>query len=220
MRDISALSGDFRKCTSGVPPGTVEGRTAPRSAQPPRSWVMAMGNSRGNLTRNVHVDDAHTVRVSAPRKFSGNIRNIFRGEPHAIPAFEITTADWNEMAAEAFNQHMQEEGISLKELADKIGCSDRTAENYTQARSAPAGLHFLRAIAVIPQFEAKVRWVAALHADGNPAAMREALELVRAAQKFLDARDRADQSSHEEAPEIAGGESLAVGDLFDGVVAA
>ncbi|HEX3809580.1 MAG TPA: helix-turn-helix transcriptional regulator [Rhizomicrobium sp.] len=129
----------------------------------------------------------------------------------------MTTADWNEMSADAFNQHMREEGIGQKEMADKLGVSDRTLENYVQAKTAPSGLHFLRAIAVIPQFEAKVRWVSALHAEGNPAANREALELVRAAQKFLDARDRG-QPGAPPAPaaDMAQEERPAVADLFRG----
>jgi transcriptional regulator with XRE-family HTH domain len=146
-----------------------------------------MNNSRGAITRNFQGSPGNTVRVSPDRNFRGNVRNIFRGELTKAPAFELTTAEWNEMSAEAFREHMREEGLSVKELAGEIGCSDRTAENYVTGRTAPAGLHFLRALAVIPQFEARVRYVAALVAECDPRAQSATNDLVRAAMKFINA---------------------------------
>jgi transcriptional regulator with XRE-family HTH domain len=150
-------------------------------------WVIGMNNSRGAITRNFQGSTGNTVRVSPDRNFRGNVRNIFRGELTKAPAFELTTAEWNEMSAEAFREHMREEGLSVKELADEIGCSDRTAENYVTGRTAPAGLHFLRALAVIPQFETRVRYVAALVAECDPRAQSATNDLVRAAMKFINA---------------------------------
>jgi hypothetical protein len=49
------------------------------------------------------------------------------------------------------------------------------------------GLHFLRALAVIPQFEARVRYVAALVAECDPRAQSATNDLVRAAMKFINA---------------------------------
>jgi len=153
-------------------------------------------------------------RATPDRNFRGDKRNIFRG-PNTRPlAFELTTHEWNNISAEAINSHMHSEGLSLKELAEKIGCSDRTVENYTQAKTAPAGLHFLRCIAAIPEFEAEVRRVAGLLEDSDPVAMHAALDLVRAAQKFMDVRAPREMPSLQVID--GGAEEAATGDLFEG----
>lgn len=195
---------------------------------PRQSWVVSMGNSRGAFTRNVQGDDVNNLRGAPPRKFSGNVRNIFRGEPkdfERAPAFEMTTAEWNETSSGAINAHMRDNGLSLKELAQEIGCSDRTAENYVSGRTAPAGLHFLRCIAVIPEFQAEVRRVSAMAGEADPMADAAAHALMRAAQKFLDAR-AGDNPPSESASAAGGSDSdgaqgggspdpAALGDLFD-----
>ena len=178
-------------------------------------WVAAMEKSQGPNTRTIRPEDENSFRVPPARKFSGDSRNIFRGVDTRAPAFAMTTAQWNRASSGAIAAHMRDTGLTLKEVAQKIGCSDRTAENYVQGRTSPAGLHFLRCIAVIPEFEAEVRRVTSMMMDFDPRAHHAALELVRAAQKFVDARDRT--ATSDSSDNSAGGEDdLAVGDLFEG----
>lgn len=193
--------------------GSTRRQVESRGARPRQNqhWVIWMSNSRGAVTRNFHDSGGNTVRVPPDRNFRGNVRNIFRGEPTKAPAFELTTAEWNEMSAEAFRDHMREEGLSVKELAGEIGCSDRTAENYVTGRTAPAGLHFLRALAVIPQFEARVRYVAAMVAECDPRAQSATNDLVRAAMKFINASPQPPAAPEPEQPATA--------DLFKEVAA-
>ncbi len=135
----------------------------------------------------------------------------------------MNTDDWNEASAEAFTEHMNTERLTSKELARKIGCSHRTVENYISGRTSPAGLHFLRSLAVIPQFEARVRQVVGMISTMDPRAEHAALSLVQAAMKFLDARaerqeqTEAQSSSPRDVAEGVAGEErdLLTGDLFE-----
>ena len=83
------------------------------------------GIARGTLAQNVRAETVNNVRAGLSRKFSGHLRNNFRGEAVPVPAFEMTTAEWNDATAVAITTHMRDEGLSVKELALKIGCSDR-----------------------------------------------------------------------------------------------
>lgn len=199
--------------TRGHAHARAEGERRKGQAAQKQHWVIGMENSRGANTRNFQGIPGNSFRVAPGRNFRGNLRNIFRGETTKAPAFELTTAEWNEMSAEAFRDHMREEGLSVKELADKIGTSDRTAENYITGRTAPAGLHFLRALAVIPEFEARVRYVAALVAECDPRAQSAQNDLIRAAMKFVNANPSPLTPAEDAA-------TPASGDLFLGTSAA
>jgi transcriptional regulator with XRE-family HTH domain len=143
------------------------------------------GKTQGIPDRNLRGAADGNIRVHPTRLFRGPAA---RPEYQRVPAFELTQAEWTEIIAEAIRAYMREENLSVKELARDIGCNDRTAENYVQGRTAPAGLHLLRCIAVIPSVEAEVRRISAMAGDCQPGADRAAMELMRAAQKFLDVR--------------------------------
>lgn len=131
------------------------------------------------------------------RIFRGDPRGNFRGNSTRPLAFEITTDDWNKISADAMRAHVGNDKGAAKVLAEKIGCSPRTAENYLQARSAPQGVHHVRAIAAIPEFAAAERYVSGLEADLDPDAERARIELMRAAQAYVDARERAAEAGRE-----------------------
>lgn len=139
---------------------------------------------------NSRAPSAGSFQESPARKFHGNTRGIFRGNgTQNIPAFELTTNDWNKLSAEALNEHMEAEKLTAKELAQKVGCNDRTMENYLQGKTAPSGVNQLRCIAVIPEFQARVAQITAMEREHDPEAMRAMIELQRAAMKWADLRD-------------------------------
>lgn len=80
---------------------------------------------------------------------------------------------------------MASTGLTAKELAANIGCSDRTIDNYVEGLCAPAGLNNLRAIAVVPEYAALVRRTSGL-SETDPEFERAQMDLVRAAMSFAE----------------------------------
>lgn len=122
----------------------------------------------------------HTSRI-----FRGNRNGNFRGHPPQSLAWEITPNDWNKLSGEAFKAYMASTGLTAKELAADIGCSDRTIDNYVEGLCAPAGIYNLRAIALVPEYAALVRRAAGL-TETDPEFERAQMDLVRAAMSFAD----------------------------------
>lgn len=113
-----------------------------------------------------------------------NPRNIIRGrDTRALPAYEITQGDWLKASQTAMQAHVGDDRSGAKKLADILECSPRTAENYLQGRTAPSGLHFLRALASIPEFQAEVRRLSAMQADMDPEFDRAAMALLQVYQR-------------------------------------
>jgi hypothetical protein len=160
-----------------------------------RRWEQdtdAASNARGAIAskiqgtqgRNIHGGGHRNIRVSDTRPFPGG---GFRRPMQRASCFELTTFDWNERTGQAFRDHMREEGLELKEIAQIVGCNPRTAENYVAGRNSPAGLQFLRSIAAIPTFAAAVREVTGQMGDLDPRAMHQAMKVMQEASRFLDA---------------------------------
>jgi hypothetical protein len=100
-----------------------------------------------------------------------------------LPAYEITQGDWLKASQTAMQAHVGDNRSSAKKLADILECSPRTAENYLQGRTAPSGIHFLRALAVIPEFQAEVRRISQMQSDLDPEFERAANALLQIAQR-------------------------------------
>jgi hypothetical protein len=150
-----------------------------------------VNNSRVAIAGNVHGSQPSNFRADPPRTFHGDRRGNFRGDCTQAEAFGLSTNDWNKISAQALNDHAAVERLSAKELAIKIGCNDRTIENYLQGRTAPSGVYFLKCLAAIPEFQSRVLRLCALERDCDPEAERARSELIRAAQKYADAKARA-----------------------------
>jgi hypothetical protein len=193
----------------GAKVGTAEGSD-------PRRVELSTGtgsNARGALTGNFQGSSGRNFRGSDTRMFRGG---GFRRPLTRHPVFELTTDDWNEISSDAMRQHMQEDDLTLKELAQEIGCNDRTAENYVQGRNAPAGINFLRCIATNPIFAAKVREVTGMAGDLDPRAMHQAMKVMREASLFLDAMGATGSAFNSSADGDAGEVSDSLtGDLFE-----
>lgn len=125
-------------------------------------------SSEGNKLNNSNGPYARQVRVPDTR---------------TIPAYELTQGDWLKISADAMKRHVQGFESEAKRLADILKCSPRTAENYLQARTAPSGLHLLRALASIPEFEAEVRRISAMETNSDPHLERAMSALVNAYQR-------------------------------------
>lgn len=150
-----------------------------------------MNNSRVAIAGNVHGAQHSNFRADPPRTFQGDRRGNFRGECTQPEAFGLSTNEWNKISAAALNEHAETERLSAKEMAIKIGCNDRTLENYLQGRTAPSGVYFLKCLAAIPEFQSRVMRLCALERDCDPEAERARSDLIRAAQKYADAKARA-----------------------------
>jgi len=125
------------------------------------------------------------VQGATSRIFRGRPNGNFRGRPPQSLAWEITANDWNKLSGEAFKAHMDSTGLTAKELAAEIGCSDRTIDNYVEGLCAPAGIYNLRAIALVPEYAALVRRASGL-SETDPEFERAQMDLVRAAMSFAD----------------------------------
>lgn len=140
----------------------------------------------------------------------------FRRPLERLPVFELTTDDWNDVSADAMRQHMRNEDLSLKELAQEIGCNVRTAENYVQGRNSPAGINMLRCLATNPVFAARVREVTGLMGDLDPRAMHQAMKVMQEASRFLDAMGaNSSQACSSAEPDAGGDKDVLTGDLFE-----
>ena len=125
----------------------------------------------------------HGSTGTIARKFRGDTRGKLRGEQGSNGAFGLTQLEWNEISAEAMRRHVGNDRSGAKLLADRLECSPRTAENYLQAKTAPSGIHFLRALSVIPEFQAEVRRIASMHTDMDPELERATTALIQAYQR-------------------------------------
>lgn len=99
----------------------------------------------------------------------------------------MTANDWVRTCQEALRAYMEAEGITEKELARRIGCTDRTVENYTQGRCAPAGLNLLRCLSIVPHLASEADRLTGMERDLDPQAERARMNLIRAAWEFADA---------------------------------
>lgn len=147
-----------------------------------------MSESREAIASNVHEGRHPINRVPPPRTFPESCRRKVHGETTQIPAFDLTTNDWNAMSAEALSEHQQANRLTDKEMARKIGCNDRTYENYRLGRTSPSSIHLLRSIAVIPELAGRVKDVCRLEMELDPRAQQAMGELVRAAMIIADAK--------------------------------
>jgi len=145
-----------------------------------------MSASRESFAANIGEQWHPMVREHPPRMFAGDPRRIINVKRPQPRAFEINTNDWNAIAAEALGEHQNAHGLTDKEMARKIGCNDRTYENYRLGRTAPSSVHLLRAIAVIPELTARVDELCSLERDLDPRAMQAMSEMYQAAQKWAD----------------------------------
>jgi hypothetical protein len=112
-----------------------------------------------------------------------NPRNIRGRDTRALPAYTITQGDWLKKSQAAMLAFVGEDRSGAKKISDALDCSPRTAENYLQGRTAPSGIHFLRALAAIPEFEAEVRRLSAMQADMDPEFDRAAMALLQVYQR-------------------------------------
>lgn len=142
--------------------------------------------SRESAAENFHEQSAPIVRVDPPRMFAGDPRRKISVKTTQPRAFALTTNDWNATAAEALSAHQEAHGLTDKEMARKIGCNDRTYENYRLGRTAPSSVNFLRCLCVIPEFQAAVDELCALQRECDPRAMQAMSEMYQAAQKWAD----------------------------------
>lgn len=125
----------------------------------------------------------HSSTGTVARKFRGDKRGKLRGEQGSNLAFGLTQLEWNEISAEAMRRHVGNDRSGAKLIADRLECSPRTAENYLQAKTAPSGIHFLRALAVIPEFQAEVRRISQMQTDMDPELERATAALLQAYQR-------------------------------------
>jgi len=113
-----------------------------------------------------------------------NPRNIIRGrDTRVLPAFNITQGDWLKQSQAAMQAFVGTDRSGAKKISNVLDCSPRTAENYLQGRTAPSGIHFLRALACIPEFEAEVRRLSAMESDMDPEFDRAAMALLQVYQR-------------------------------------
>lgn len=145
-----------------------------------------MSASRESSAGMMQEQSAPIVRAEPSRIFNGDPRRKIHVKRTQPRAFEINTNDWNSTAAQALGEHQTAHALTDKEMARKIGCNDRTYENYRLGRTAPSSVNFLRCLCVIPEFQAAVDDLCALQRECDPRAMEAMSEMYQAAQKWAD----------------------------------
>lgn len=142
---------------------------------------------RARDSRGVHSNDIHGDRTrSFERRSRGNLRG--NSGNNSGDAFTLTQGEWTDVASTAMRTHVGDDRHAVKRLANILECSPRTAENYLLGRTAPSGIHFLRAYQAIPEFTAEVRRLTHMEASQDPQFERDLAEFLVRADKRLAAR--------------------------------
>lgn len=177
------------------------------NARRPQISVVVMEKSRHENARNLGEESAQNVPGYSglnmgggnPRIVYGRGRGNVRVKDTRPLAFGITTGEWNKAASDAMRAHVGDDRHAAKKLADILECSPRTAENYLQGRTAPGGVHFLRAYAAIPEFTAEVRRLSAMESSLDPEFERAAMDFLRVASARLARRPGAEAVGSDDA---------------------
>lgn len=151
--------------------------------------------ARANSYTDESGSEAVPSTVSFARKAHAQTRNLrgeyrnFRVSDTRPLSFSLTTKDWNHICADALKAHMAAAQIGEKELADKLGCNDRTLENWLQARTSASGVDLLKLLSVIPELAAETDRVCFMEQEFDPDVERARMDLVRAAWRLIDLRE-------------------------------
>lgn len=145
-----------------------------------------MAGSSAQTPHNTNENQARNAGEEAPRQFRGDTRGNFRGDSRKGLAFELTQLSWQERASAAMRAHVGEDRHAAKKLSHLLECSPRTAENFLLGRTAPSGIHLLRAMAVITEFAAEVRRLTGMEASLDPLFGRDLAQFMTRASAYLD----------------------------------
>lgn len=166
--------------------------------------MAAYGPSPNQSRADNGLGQAGASTVSFARKSHGQARNHrgeyrnFRVEDTRPTSFSLTTKDWNNKFADALHRHMEAAEIGEKELANKLGCNDRTLENWLQARTSASGVDLLKCISVVPELASAVDEVCFMESEFDPDVERAKMDVVRMAWKLIDLREeRAERRERE-----------------------
>lgn len=115
-------------------------------------------------------------------------RNFRSGKDHAMTALalEIGQNEYTEIVRDALRRAFGRERHAIKRLAGAANSNERTAKNWLEGKATPGGLHMLRLMATVPEFQAEVRRLTGMQADMDPEFERELHGLIRAYQRVRD----------------------------------
>lgn len=101
-------------------------------------------------------------------------------------AFEIGQNEYTGLVRDALQRAFGRERHAIKRLATVANSNERTAKNWLEGRATPGGLHMLRLMATVPEFQAEVRRLTGMQSDMDPEFERELHDLFRAYQKVRE----------------------------------
>lgn len=144
-----------------------------------------MVTSTAKTASEERADDTGNGSVSVGKKTYGRKAAHRRVETTRPLAFGITQVEWTDTSSKAMQDHVGNDRHAASRLSRILECSPRMAEGYLQGRTAPSGIHFLRAYAMIPEFTAEVRRLTGMEQSLDPAFERDLAQfLVRASQRL------------------------------------
>lgn len=112
-----------------------------------------------------HSQDEENFDVQYRQKITGNIPANSNGN---IPAFNIAHRDYLKLVQGAMREDVGFRPGAAKVLAEKLKCSDKTAQSWLEGKTAPSGILDLRAMNKIPAYAALKREIAAMEIGIDP----------------------------------------------------
>lgn len=145
-----------------------------------------MYQTSANIARNSVNLGARNTGAEVTRQFRGDKRANFRGDSGKPLAFGLSQGQWQDASSAAMRAHVGNDRHAAKRLSNILECSPRTAENFLLGRTAPSGIHLLRAMAIIPEFAAEVRRLTGMEAALDPMFGRDLVDFMTKATRYLD----------------------------------
>lgn len=121
---------------------------------------------------------SHLEAKTVPHDRDNNARNI-RGSSARPLAYTITQKEYRERSARAFRDFAGDSPGAAKKVAAALECSEKTAQNYLDARNAPGPIHDSRALYAVPHYAAMKRELAAMEMDHDPRLQAKFNELIK-----------------------------------------
>lgn len=110
-------------------------------------------------------------------KIAGNISSDLDG--NIPPAFRITQKEYLKLVSNSMWDYAGKSPGAAKRIADKVECSDKTAQSWLDGKATPRGILCSRAMARVHTYAALKRKLAAQEASLDPRVQATIQELHR-----------------------------------------
>lgn len=137
--------------------------------------------------RNLHDAEARNVRDAQDRNLRPVLDQKFptpgKDAAEDAPIDAIGTNEFTEICGDALYAAFGRMSAPIKRIAQVANVNERTAKNWWEKKCAPGPIHTLRLMAHVPEFQGRMRELAAMERDIDPDFQRAMADMVRLAQR-------------------------------------